>query len=471
MLLPMASALAAVVALTACGAPSRAAAFADVADEVDARGAGRIHWHRGGPEDDAVARELHELLRRELTADDAVRIALLANRRLQAVYEDVGVAQADLVQAGLLRNPVLDAEARFIPGGGVDLELSLVQGFLDLVFIPMRRRMAEAALEAAKRRVAGAVIDVAGDVRRAAYAYQAATQALDMRRTIVEATAASFELAQRIHAAGNSTALDLAEQRLLVEEATGELHAAEADAGALRERLTALMGLWGADTAWTMAVRLPDPPAAEAPDDGVERRAVEASLALAAAKQDVAVAAQRLGVARPLDVFDDGGVGVSAERSPEGEWAAGPAVSVPLPLFSRGQGAVLAARSDLRRAEAVYQATAVEVRSRARLAAARVRAARGRMTHLVETMIPLRQAIVDRLQEEYNGMLASPFRLIEAKRRQIDAGARYVEALGSYWSARSALDQILMGGAPPLIDSAARGEAADGRGTGEGAHR
>jgi len=38
-----------------------------------------------------------------------VQIALLNNKDLQATYEDLSIAQADLVQAGLLQNPVFGA--------------------------------------------------------------------------------------------------------------------------------------------------------------------------------------------------------------------------------------------------------------------------------------------------------------------------------------------------------------------------
>ena len=39
-------------------------------------------------------------------------MALLNNRELQALYAELGVAQADLVQAGLLSNPVFDGAVR-----------------------------------------------------------------------------------------------------------------------------------------------------------------------------------------------------------------------------------------------------------------------------------------------------------------------------------------------------------------------
>ena len=48
------------------------------------------------------------MLDNDLDEDEAAQIALLNNRRLQVAYEDLGVAQAEVVQAGLLRNPVFD---------------------------------------------------------------------------------------------------------------------------------------------------------------------------------------------------------------------------------------------------------------------------------------------------------------------------------------------------------------------------
>jgi hypothetical protein len=42
-------------------------------------------------------------------------------------------------------------------------------------------------------------------------------------------------------------------------------------------------------------------------------------------------------------------------------------------------------------------------------------------------------------------MAASSFELLEARRRQIEAGADYVDALLEYWLARAAAEQILAG--------------------------
>ena len=57
-------------------------------------------------EDAAVARtRIDQLLRRPLTVEAAVQVALLNNRGLQAAYNELSLAEADMVEASLPPNP------------------------------------------------------------------------------------------------------------------------------------------------------------------------------------------------------------------------------------------------------------------------------------------------------------------------------------------------------------------------------
>ena len=94
-----------------CAVP-REAGFPDVAALVDKRIGQRVVWDQGGAEDADVTQSVAALLARELQADEAVQIALLRNKRLQETNEDLMVAQADVVQAGLLKNPVFSGSVR-----------------------------------------------------------------------------------------------------------------------------------------------------------------------------------------------------------------------------------------------------------------------------------------------------------------------------------------------------------------------
>lgn len=146
-----------------CAPVPREAGFDDVQTLVSARSDSRILWNHGTREDPEVSRSVDALLTGELSAEAAV------NPALQAEYEDVGVSQADLVQAGLLRNPVLFSTVRFPdrPPSGLILKFEVAQEFLDLLLLPARKRLAADEFERVKLRVAGRVLDIAPGTSRA----------------------------------------------------------------------------------------------------------------------------------------------------------------------------------------------------------------------------------------------------------------------------------------------------------------
>lgn len=423
--------------------------FDEVRHGVEERAGARVQWLTGSPEDQEARDLVASLLREELTAGSAAQIALLNNRELQAVYEELNLAQADVVRAGRLANPVLGVEARFAEGGGgTAWAIDVGQNFLSLLDMPLRRGRAEAAFEGAKLRVTGAVLELAARVRRAFFEYQAAEQMREMRTAAVEATDASYELAKRLRAAGNNRELDVLTERVVYEEARVALALAEADVEQRREELNALMGLWGPATAWRAAGRLPALPESGDVGEDIERRAVAASLDLAAARREVEVAARTLGMTRPGAWLGELEVGAAAEREAEGGWTIGPALAVPIPLLDQGQAASGEARARLNQAAARYFARAVEVRARARAARAAALAAYERARYYERVILPLRERVVGETLLQYNAMEASPFQLLQAKRDQVEAGAAYIGALRDYWVARTAADLIRSGRLP-----------------------
>ena len=428
-----------------CASVPKDAGFGDVQRTIAERTGKRVHWSQGGPEDQAAAQALHAILAQPLTADGAVQIALLNNRGLQATYEELGIAQAALVQAGLLRNPVLTAGAFFpIAGGQPDLSFDLVQDFLGLLYRPLRRHIAATELEAAKMRVTAAVLDLTGETRQAYYRAQADQQVLELLRQVVQATSASYQVAKRLRAAGNITELDLASERALYESARLDLASAEASSIEDRERLNTLMGLWGPDTQWTIAGRLPQIPKQALELTDLEKRAVAASLDLALVRQGIEAAAKRLGLTRTTALIPELEAGVAAEREDQ-EWEVGPKLGLPLPLLDQGQARRAAARSELKRAQDRYYALAVGVRAAVRAARERLLAEHAAALHYRDVILPLRTQILGQTQLQYNAMQVGVFQLLSAKQQQIEAGRRYIEALRDYWLARTQLEQILSG--------------------------
>ena len=108
---------------------------------VEERIGTHVQWDQGSPDDKEVRQAIDELLKKELSSDAAVEVALLNNRNVRATYQKLGIAQADLVQAGLLRNPVFGTEVRWaLNGSGVNPQFSVIQDFMSIFQLPLRKR-------------------------------------------------------------------------------------------------------------------------------------------------------------------------------------------------------------------------------------------------------------------------------------------------------------------------------------------
>lgn len=406
--------------------------------------------------DGTVRDRVRALLAGGLTADSAVDVALLDNRDLRALYTALGVARADVVQASLLHNPVAGASAGVpVAGGTVDLTLGLAMDVVDLLYAPLRQRVAEARFEEALLRVAAGVLDLAWRAEGSFYRHQANEQMAEIRRQVAQSTAAAASLAERMRAAGNLRALDADTERALAEESKIQLRIAEIAARQSREELNRSMGLWGEDAAWELASpRLADPPA-QAPDLAhLESRAVERSLELAGAERLVVAAAENVGLDRASGLFPEIVVGGLGERD-QGDWEPGPSLSLPLPFFDRGQARVARAEAELRRARETHHALAVRVRSVARAARDRLEGHRDLALHYRNVVLPLRERVVRDTELQYNAMQAGPLDLLRAKEQQIDGARGYVDALREYWTAHADVALLVAGGLPSVEPSAA----------------
>ncbi len=421
---------------------------------VAQRTAGTVERIDSSDDERAVRERIGQVLAEPLTAEGAVRIALLNNRDLQAFYSMMGLAQADLVQAGLLPNPIVDGVLRFgFNGAGTGFEGAIVQEFLTIVQIPLRKRVAEAAFEAAKLQVVAAAVDLAGRVKAAFYHLQGSEQTLEMHRVVMTAFALGAETSERQHEAGNITDLELANEQALYQQARIDLAQAEIEELERREDLNALMGLWGRETMWTVGTRLPEPPASDEALGDLESLAVSQRLDLAAARQQIEVANRELRIAEIFRFLPFLELGFGSEREPEsGIWHGGPFVALPLPIFDQQQGPVARGREELRERRFRYDGLAVDIRADVRRRRDRLHAARRRAAYYRDVLLPLRHEIVRQSQLEYNGMLIGVFQLLLAKREEVDAGRAYVETLADYWITRAELERAV-GGELPLAAS------------------
>ena len=449
------------VFLSGCTSVALDGGFADVQNTVEKRARAQVVWNSGSELDRQAAERVTSLLARPLSADDAVQIALLNNRDLQATYSDLGVAQADLVQAGLFSNPIFDASVMFpVRGGGrPDLELGAAMNFLNVFYIPLRKRVAAARFEETKARISGSVLDFAGRVRTAFYNYEADQQSLELRRTIVDALGASLELTRRLHQAGNISDLDFARERAQLEAGKLALRSAEIAVRQSREELNMLMGLSGEQIQWQSPGRLPD--LQDMPDQtkDIERLALERSTEIAAARRRWIAEGEQLGLTRWTALLPDFSAGPNAERD-DGAWQVGPKLDFLIPLFDQGQARSARSIAELRRIQNEYYALAVRIRAQARAARDRLEGAADRALYYRDILLPLHERIVNEAQLQYNAMQLSPLELLRAREQQIEIAASYVGALREYWLARADTEQILSGRLPGSVAVPVRGATA-----------
>lgn len=441
----LAVSLAAALWLTGC--VGRDAGYSDVRRVTSERIGKQVRWRQV----DAAGNgsELtRSLLARPLTVDSAVQIGLLNSARVQAAFAELGLARAELVRALAVPNPTAEVALRFHEGSRPDIELSAFEDLSGLLLLPLRRAAARAALDAAKAETVGRILDHALAIRLAFYDYQAASQTLALRTTILQAVRASYDAAQHMHEAGNITDLSLANERALYEEARIEFSRAEANQRALREQLNERMGLFGDGAVWKAEARLAE---ATSPTDigpELERRALARSIDLEVSRQRYASAAQRANYAQVRGVMPVLRGGVSAERTEGGSFAVGPAAVVGLPLFYQGQGEVDAASAEMQRERQLHESQALRIRTTARVLSARLEAAAASVDYYRKVLLPLREEIVRNTELEYNAMSVGIFQLLQAKRDQIRAAETYVDLLREYWSLRAQADELAAGRLP-----------------------
>jgi cobalt-zinc-cadmium efflux system outer membrane protein len=439
------------VLVTGCAQVPKEAGFGDVQALIHQRVDYRLHWNQGSAEDEQVSRAIDDLLDQELSVDGAVQIALLNNQHLQAVYEDLGVTQAEVVEAGLLENPVFFGQTRFPDKSPsiVNLEFEITQNFLSILMLPARKKLAAMQFEEVKLRVADEVLKLAAEVRAAYYSAISASQVEQMRQHIAEAAAASFELARRMHIAGNISDLKLAGEQGHYEQARMDAVQSTTRVVETREQLIRLMGLWGAQTKLKLAHQLPEVPAQEITLEHLESLAIKNRLDLASARQEIEVLAQALGITLDWRWIGRAEVGVSTERDTDGQWVTGPSLTFELPIFNQRQADVAKLEARLRQGQKRLAAQAVNIRSEVRTLRERLIMHRRMAGHYKTVVLPLQERIVELTLQEYNYMLTGVFELLMARQNEFDNYQKYIETVRDYWVTRAQIQRVVGGKLPP----------------------
>lgn len=389
-------------------------------------------------------RELSELLAKPLTVESAVQAALMNNRGLQASYAELGVAEADLVQAGRIANPIFSF-GRLKGHEGVELERTLTIPLMGLLTMPITQPLEKRRFEQAQMRAAGELLRVADETRRAYYGAVAAQQSAVYMEQVKEAADASAELARRMAAAGNWSKLQQAREQAFYADTVAQLARARQAKVAERERLTRLMGLWGDNTKFQLPDRLPDLPAAPREVKDAEAQAMTNRLDMLMAQKELAGLASSLGLTRATRFVNLLDLSYLHNTTPGGEREKGYEIEFQIPLFDWGTSRVTRAESLYLQAVHRAAASAIDARSEVRESYLAYRTAYDLARHYRDEIVPLKKRISDEQLLRYNGMLIGVFDLLADARDQIMSVNAAIEAQRDYWVADSALHAAMTG--------------------------
>ncbi len=367
------------------------------------------------------------LLEDGVTREEAVRIALMSNSTLQAAFEELGIARADLQQAGLYSNPAIETVLLWPDHEGAEIEIEATWNLADLWRVPIRRKGARARVDQVTMTVLGELLNTAADARMAWDGAVAAQVA------VTEATAvrdAAHDLLGRIDERreyGFGEQLDQSRARAEFAEVEMDLATAEGRRNIALARLRRALGL-AEDKPLSPTGNLPPPSAEPLPSIDqllahalAERPEVQAAdLGLRAANLDLRLERR--------STWEHVELGPAYTREPDGGELWGFVLGVDLPIADSNQAGRRRAEAERRMAEDRAAAARSMVREEVETAYAHLATATRREAIVRERIIPTREQAHQFAQKHFMQMELSMLPVIETRRELAAARLMHVEA-------------------------------------------
>ncbi len=417
-------------------------------------------------EDDLVADTVVRLYQDGLTSSEAVEVCLFNNPTLQAAFMDVGMARADVVQAGLLSNPFVGFSAKLPDGGGLaNLEAGVAQNIAQLWQIPLRERAAERTLSRVILELARLAVTLATDAKSAYYAAVGADELHKMAQENLVLAEDFLRLAQARQEAGATSELDVNLSRSLVLNADIDVERTRLASADARRKLATLLGLVSQADELELVEALPDTYPTMADGSSLVALAKGGRLDLRAARESVGLAQARLDEQYRLvfpvvdlgleferedrrsqggrDILADtaratianGGLTApdiksrSQRRGERGQdTIIGPSLGIEIPIFDQNHAQIAKAEYALRQAQKTLCAVDRSVTQEVRTAVDRTLTAWRLMQKFRDLSIPLAHRNLELARESYRAGRAPFLTVLEAQRFFLETRCGLVRA-------------------------------------------
>lgn len=403
-----------------------------------------LQWIKTPQEAAIVDENVNDLLSQPLSQDNAVHIALINNRSLQQMYEQIGLSQSELVQAGLMSNPLLGYSIGH--GGGVTRStLSLDVALLDILWIPLRRELAGVALEETRFRVGDEVLKTVREVKKAYIDARIAQEKVALYENLLKSHEASIQLAIRQHTAGNLSKRNLLKMQDTYAHARLAAMDLNRENAMARETLNRILGVYGNQTKYTLENTPLELGIALLDANGLETRAIHNRLDMNAAIKAVDYAALEAGYTQNTRLLNEMELSVQSEKETDTQRFNSFGIKIPIPIFDFGQGRVGKAQSMYNQKVHRLYEVAVNIRSQVRESYAQLRYAYDKAVEIKEVILPVNQQILEETKLFYNGMLDGIYELLEDQRRYSEAKMQSLVFVGEYHKAQAELEYVLGG--------------------------
>jgi outer membrane protein TolC len=444
------AALAGAALLSGCAAFSPDAGM-DVVGDIAARELKKDVVAIRSPEDAEFVRDaVKRLLGRTLTADAAVQITLFNNRGLQAAYNELALAEAEMVEGSLPPNPRISF-LRIAGSAEIEIERRIVTDILALVTLPVRSEIALVRFRQAQLRAALETLRVAAETRRAYYRAVAA-QELGAFLMQAQATAeTATQLAARLGETGAMNKLDQAREQVFYADITAQVAAARQGAASEREALIRRLGVWDGNLEFKIPNVLPGLPRRPQILAGIEVEAVRRRVDLQISRMELDALAKAYGLTqatRFINILDAGYADKFTKDKKTGQSIRdrGFEIELQIPIFDFGEVRVRQAEQTYMQAVNRLVEKAVNVRSQARDAYRVYRSAYDIAGHYQREILPLRKIISDETLLRYNAMQIDVFALLVEARQRIVATIAAIDAKRNFWLATADLKAAVAGG-------------------------
>ena len=414
-------------------------------------------------EDELLADELSAYLSDGLTLDEATRIALLNNRKLQAAFFDIGMARADWVQSGLLSNPSLGIGVMFPEGGGRNnIQGNLAQSIVDLWQMPVKKRIAEHRVARQVVRVARLAGELVAETKRTYYAAVAAADLLTIAEENLALLGESYDATKARREAGVASPLDENLQRGESLRAELDLRDARLASANARRLLAGLLSLDLNTDELDLTDPLPEPGERLFDADSLIAVAREKRLDLKSLEEAVAAGNAEIEL-EYLRVFPEISVGIGAERlegrsQPEGdqdiEFMSGPGIAVTLPIFDQNQAQIAKATYAQVQTLKSYEDLYLRIVQDIRVAVDRLKTLWGNVAFYRSDLLPQADRNLEFTEAAHRAGTVGVLTLLESQRSLLDTRRGYVRV---WANAAISLSDLERAAGVPLDDVQAAG--------------